>query len=150
MGGGSKPGRRNRRTRENQEAIAQYGFDPPHIALMKHANDPATPLNLKIQALTAAAPYLISRPIPRNTNPIDMVPPETIEEAKRSAGLLLIKLMSGELDYETVKMGVTLLQVLSQTIIGFDLAQTQELIKKVRANGTDPDHLHTSLPRPRT
>jgi hypothetical protein len=145
-GPGRKHGQRNRRTRENQAAITQYGFDPPHIALMKHANHPDTPLNLKIQALTAAAPYLISRPIPRNMTPITVVPPETIEETKRLVGILLAKLLSGELDHDTVRMAAALLQLLSQTIVGFDLAQTQELIKKARTpNGADPVH---SLPKP--
>lgn len=54
-------GVRNLRTRETDELLKQLKYDPPHIALLKLANDEKFDLALRTQCLAWAAPYFGSK-----------------------------------------------------------------------------------------
>jgi hypothetical protein len=71
---GNRTDRRNRagrpggvttaRIRELNEALERFGYDPPHISLLKLGNDNKLELPMRAQALALAAPYFAPKLAP--------------------------------------------------------------------------------------
>lgn len=57
----------NRRTREADELLKQFGYDPPHVQLIRLASDEKTDLALRVQMLAAAAPFFGAKFAPART-----------------------------------------------------------------------------------
>jgi hypothetical protein len=70
--------------------------------------------------------------MPRNTEPIDVVRPESIEQIRQLAGDLVVQVLSGDLDLETAKTAAGLLQSQNTAIASTDLAAALEEIRKSR------------------
>jgi hypothetical protein len=61
---GRPSGVSNLRIRELGEALKQFGYDPPHISLLKLGNDDKLGLPMRAQALALAAPYFTPKLAP--------------------------------------------------------------------------------------
>jgi hypothetical protein len=61
---GRPDGVSNLRTRKLGEALKQFGYDPPHISLLKLGNDDKLELPMRAQALALAAPYFTPKLAP--------------------------------------------------------------------------------------
>jgi hypothetical protein len=56
------------RTRELAEALKRFGYDPPHISLLKLGNDDKLELPMRAQALALAAPYFAPKLAPAHVS----------------------------------------------------------------------------------
>jgi hypothetical protein len=70
--------------------------------------------------------------MPRNTEPIEVRRPESIEQIRQLAGDLVVQVLSGDLDLETAKTAGGLLQSQNTAIASTDLAAALEEIRKSR------------------
>jgi hypothetical protein len=61
---GRAQGVRNLRTREADALLAEMGGDPPHIALLKIGRNEELDMSLRLNALTAAAPFFGAKQAP--------------------------------------------------------------------------------------
>jgi hypothetical protein len=110
---GRPPGTRPRSIRDAEELLKQYGYDAPHVALLKLGNDDKIELPMGAQMLAWAAPYFGSKhaptPTPRFvTEPLGLGELTDAASALRFTARIAELVQTGRLDVELARFFASL------------------------------------------